>query len=92
VASFAGAGRGFVLVEQTNIDGAFTVYGSASPAGPWKPVTSGRVPCRAAAGYANFCRAIIGHPELSTPAQLVLSYFDPAAGAHGHVMVAGFRW
>jgi hypothetical protein len=92
VASFAAAGRRFVLVEQTNIDGAFTVYGSTSPAGPWKPVTSGRVPCRAAPGYANFCRAIIGHPELSTPAQLVLSYFNPAAGAHGHVMVAGFRW
>jgi hypothetical protein len=50
------------------------------------------VPCRAAAGYANFCRAIIGHPELSTPAQLVLSYFNPAAGAYGHVMLAGFRW
>jgi hypothetical protein len=92
VASFGAAGRGFVLVEQTNVDGAFAVYGSASPAGPWKPVTSGRVPCRAAAGYANFCRAIIGHPELSTRAQLVLSYFDPAAGVHGHVMVAGFRW
>jgi hypothetical protein len=50
------------------------------------------VPCRAAAGYANFCRAIIGHPELSTPSELVLSYFDPGAGIHGHVMVAGFRW
>ncbi len=92
VASFAAVGRGFVLVEQTNIEGAFAVYGSASPAGPWKRVTSGRVPCRAGAGYANFCRAIIGHPELSTPTQLVLSYFDPAAVAHGHVMVAGFRW
>lgn len=92
VASFPAAGRGFVLVEQTDIDGAFTVYGSASPAGPWKPIRSGRVPCRGESGYANFCRAIIGHPELSTPAELVLSYFDPAAGAHGHVMVAGFRW
>lgn len=92
VASFAAAGRGFVLVEQTNIDGAFAVYGSPSPAGDWKPITSGRVPCRAATGYANFCRAIIAHPELSTPAQLVLSYFDPAVSAHGHVMVAGFRW
>jgi hypothetical protein len=93
VARFPAAGRGFVLVEQTDIDGDFTVYGSAAPTGPWKPVRSGRVPCRAAAaGYANFCRAIIGHPELSTPAQLVLSYFDPGAGAHGHVMVAGFRW
>lgn len=92
VASFAAAGRGFVLVEQTSIDGAFAVYGSTSPAGPWKPVTSGRVPCRPAAGFSNFCRAIIGHPELSTRSQLVLSYFDPAAGVHGHVIVAGFRW
>jgi len=92
VASFAAVGRGYVLVEQTNIGGAFTVYGSASPVGPWKRVTSGRVPCRAAAGYANFCRAIIGHPELSTPRQLVLSYFNPVAAAHGHVMLAGFRW
>jgi hypothetical protein len=92
VASFAAVGRGYILVEQNNIDGAFAVYGSASPVGPWKRVTSGRVPCRAAAGYANFCRAIIGHPELSTPGQLVLSYFNPVAVAHGHVMVAGFRW
>jgi hypothetical protein len=92
VASFPAARRRFVLVEQTGIGGAFTVYGSAAPAGTWKPVRSGRVPCRVAAGYANFCRAIIGHPELSTPSQLVLSYFDPVAGAHGHVMVAGFRW
>jgi hypothetical protein len=92
VASFAAAGRGYILVEQTSIDGAFAVYGSASPAGHWKRVMSGRVPCRAAAGYANFCRAIIAHPELSTPAQLVLSYFNPAAAAHGHVMAAGFRW
>ena len=92
VASFASAGRGIVLVEQTSIDGAFAVYRSASPDGPWRPVRSGRVPCRAAAGFANFCRAIIGHPELSTPAALVLSYFTPAAGPQGHVMVAGFRW
>jgi hypothetical protein len=92
VASFPAARRGFILVEQTGIAGAFTVYGSGAPDGPWKPVRSGRVPCRLAPGYANFCRAIIGHPELSTPSQLVLSYFDPGAGAHGHVMVAGFRW
>jgi len=92
VASFPAARRGFILVEQTGIGGAFTVYGSAAAAGPWGLVRSGRVPCRLAPGYANFCRAIIGHPELSTPGQLVLSYFDPGAGAHGHVMVAGFRW
>jgi hypothetical protein len=92
VADFAAAGRRFVLVEQTGIGGAFTVWGSSSPAGPWKKIISGQVPCRPGADSANFCRAIIGHPEFSTRAQLVLSYFDPAAEAYGHVMVAGFRW
>jgi hypothetical protein len=92
VADFAAVGRRFVLVEQRSIGGDFTVYQSSSPAGPWKKITSGRVACRARAGYFNFCRAIIGHPELSTRTQLVLSYFDPAAEAHGHVMVVGYRW
>ena len=92
VTRFAGAGHGFVLVEQTAIDGAFTVYQAATPVGPWRRLRSGRVPCRTGAGFVNFCRAIIGHPELSTRSRLVLSYFNPAAGAHGHVMVAGFRW
>jgi hypothetical protein len=92
VADFAAAGRGFVLVEQTGIGGGFTVWGSSSPAGPWTKIFSGRVPCRPGVNSANFCRAIIGHPEFSTRTQLVLSYFDPAAEAYGHVMVAGFRW
>jgi hypothetical protein len=92
VADFAASGRRFVLVEQTNIAGAFTVRESSSPGGPWNEVMTGRVPCRPGAGYANFCRAIIGHPEFSTRTQLVLSYFDPAAEAYGHVMLAGFRW
>lgn len=92
VADFAAIGRRLILVQQTSIGGDFTVYQSSSPAGPWKKITSGRVPCRARAGYFNFCRAIIGHPELSTRTQLVLSYFDPAAEAHGHVMVVGYRW
>jgi hypothetical protein len=92
VADFAAVGRRFILVEQAGVGGDFRVYQSASPAGPWKKITSGRVPCRPGAGYANFCRAIIGHPELSTRTQLVLSYFNPAAEAYGHVMVAGYRW
>jgi hypothetical protein len=92
VADYRAAGHHLVLVEQTDISGAFTVYESREPAGPWKRITAGRVRCRVGSGYANFCRAIIGHPELSTQTQLVLSYFDPAAGARGHVMVAGFPW
>jgi hypothetical protein len=92
VADMAAAGRQFILVEQTDIAGDFSVYDSPAPAGTWHPVMSGRVPCRAGAGLLNFCRAIIVHPELSTPTQLVLSYFDPGAGPGGHVMVAGFDW
>ena len=92
VGDFSAVGHHFVLVEQTDINGAFTVYQSPGPAGAWRKVRSGRVACRGGPGFANFCRAIIGHPELSTPEQLVLSYFDPAAGARGHVMVAGYRW
>ena len=92
VAGFPAAGRHYVLVEQTDITGGFTVYEALAPVGPWNQITSGRVPCRPGAGYLNFCRAIIAHPELSTPTQLVLSYFDPSFGARGHVMVAGFGW
>jgi hypothetical protein len=92
VADMSAAGRQFILVEQTDISGDFSVYESPAPAGTWHPVMSGRVPCRAGAGLLNFCRAIIVHPELSTPAQLVLSYFDPGAGPGGHVMVVGFDW
>jgi hypothetical protein len=92
VADMPTAGRQFILVEQTDITGDFSVYESPAPAGTWHPVLSGRVPCRAGAGLLNFCRAIIVHPELSTPTQLVLSYFDPGAGPGGHVMVAGFDW
>jgi hypothetical protein len=92
VAYFPGTGRDFILVEQTNIGGGFTVYESPAPAGTWQRITSGRVPCRPGTGYLNFCRAIIVHPELSTPTQLVLSYYDPGASARGHVMVAGFPW
>jgi hypothetical protein len=60
--------------------------------------TSGTVPCTSEGN--SFCRAIIGHPELSTTSQLLVSYFNPgaapyyyqAAGAEGHVMVAAFPW
>jgi hypothetical protein len=98
VASFAAVGQGLVLVEETNVVGAFTVYEASGPAGTWTEKTSGTVPCTIEGN--SFCRAIIGHPELSTTSQLLVSYFNPAAtpyynpsaGAEGHVMVAAFPW
>jgi hypothetical protein len=93
VTGFTASGRRLVLIEQTDIEGSFTAYQAPGPGGPWTKLRSGRVGCRKLhPGSASFCRAIIGHPELSTRTELVLSYFDPAAGPSGHVMIEGFRW
>lgn len=97
VASFSSVGRGIVLVEQVNEAGQFIAYQADRPAGPWRKLLSGTVPCTAGAGL---CRAIIGHPDLSTTANLLVSYFDPGAKPRyhpgqrpaGHVMVASFPW
>jgi hypothetical protein len=98
VNDFASLGQGLVLIEQTNDVGGFTVYEARRPDGTWMEKTSGTVPCGTEGD--SFCRAIIGHPELSTKGKLLVSYFDPsaapnyypAAGPEGHVSVAAFSW
>jgi hypothetical protein len=50
---------------------------------------SGSVPCGKGSGFLNFCRALIGHPELSTPNCLLLSFYDPGIN---HVRVTARRW
>jgi hypothetical protein len=87
-----------VLIEQTNIVGGFTVYQASHPSGAWREKMSGTVPCMIKGD--SFCRAIIGHPELSTRSHLLVSFFNPgalphynmSAGAEGHVEVAAFPW
>ncbi len=98
VSSFSALGRGLVLIEQTNDVGRFVVYQAASPAGPWRKIMSGTVPT--AIKGTSFTRAIIGHPDLSTGSELLVSFFDPSAapccnrpdGPKGHVMIASFPW
>jgi hypothetical protein len=98
VNNFSSLGHGLVLIEQTNDVGAFTVYDASSPAGTWTELTSGTVPCTTEGD--SFCHAIIGHPELSTSSDLLVSYYNPGAepyynsseGAEGHPMVAEFPW
>jgi hypothetical protein len=98
VTSFATLGRGLVLIEQTSIAGRFAVYQATSPTGRWRTIISGTLSC--AARGVSFCRAIIGHPDLSTSRDLLVSYFNPSAapyynrraGAEGHVMVASLPW
>ncbi|HEY2238575.1 MAG TPA: hypothetical protein VGI21_07280 [Streptosporangiaceae bacterium] len=102
------AGHGLVLVEQTSLGGDFQVWQASAPAGPWRKVAGGRVPCRAAKasgsgrgqaapgagqgagqGAGDLCRAIIGHPELSTRSRLLVSYFNPG---NDHVDTSSVAW
>jgi hypothetical protein len=98
VENFSDVGKGLVLIEQTNDVGAFTVYRATRPAGNWVETTSASLPCTTEG--VSFCRAIIGHPELSTGSDLLVTYFNPGAGPsdnpgagpEGHIMTAVVPW
>jgi hypothetical protein len=98
VENFSGVGKGLVLIEQTNDVGAFTVYQATRPAGDWVDTTSASLPCTTEG--VSFCRAIIGHPELSAGSDLLVTYFNPGARPHyhpgagpeGHMMAAVVPW
>ncbi len=88
---YSAEGHQLVLVEQTSLAGDFQVWQASSPTGPWRRVRTGRVPCRAGPGpgAGELCRALIGHPELSTRNQLEISYFNPG---DGHVDASAYPW
>jgi hypothetical protein len=87
-----------VAFSYTISEDVATGYETSRPGQPWKPELSGRVPCTSEG--ANFCRAIIGRPELSTNQKLLISFFNAGAvphyyakaGSGGHVVVASFSW
>ena len=91
VGDYAADGRGLVMIEQTSLGGGFQAWQASSPAGPWRRLLAGRVPCTRGSetGAAGLCRALIGHPELSTRSRLLISYYDPG---NSHVDVAAFPW
>ena len=91
VGDYAADGRGLVMIEQTSLAGDFQAWQARSPAGPWHRLLSGRVPCTRStqAGAEGLCRALIGHPELSTLGDLLISYYDPG---NDHVDVAAYPW
>ncbi|HWC38564.1 MAG TPA: hypothetical protein VG476_08550, partial [Acidimicrobiales bacterium] len=75
------------MIEMTGIAGTYDVLTAASPAGPWHLETSAALPgCQTL--RSGFCYALVGHPELSTPSQLVITYYDPGAGPRGHLVGA----
>ncbi len=91
VGDYAADGHGLVMVEQTSLSGAFQAWQATSPTGPWHRLLTGQVPCTRGTqhGPDALCRAVIGHPELSTRSKLLVSYFDPG---DNHVDVSAYPW
>jgi hypothetical protein len=91
VGDYTAAGHGLVMIEQTSLAGAFQVWQARSPTGPWRRILTGKVPCSKGTerGTEGLCRAVIGHPELSTRSKLLVSYFDPG---NNHVDVSAYPW
>jgi hypothetical protein len=88
--NFSSVGQGIVLIAQTSLAGNFVAYEPVSSlTGTWQQVISASVPCGSG---TSLCHAIIGHPELSTTGDLMVSYFDPGQGPAGHVMADEFAW
>lgn len=85
-------GKGLAIVEETTIGGAFRIW--KAPAGTFTgawtlgPTRSSLPGCDGGSGL-NLCRAMTGHPEISTTSTLLMSYFDPASN---HVTVVGIPW
>jgi hypothetical protein len=83
--------RGLVMIEQTSAAGDFSLWQAAAPEGPWQQTGAGRVPCTAGqrTQAVDLCRGLIGHPELSTPNELLISFFNPG---DSHVEVVAYPW
>ncbi|WP_433471721.1 hypothetical protein ACQPZP_22570 [Spirillospora sp. CA-142024] len=88
VADYTALGQGLVMVEQRGLDGRYRLWRAPAPEGPWRPAGDGAVPCSGGSGLDQ-CRALIGHPELSTRRALLLSYYDPAGH---HITVRAVPW
>lgn len=85
-------GKGLAIIEEISLGGGFRVWRAPANTfvGSWTlgPTGSSLAGCNAGAGL-NLCRALTGHPEISTSNTLLMSYFDPAAN---HVTVVGVPW
>jgi hypothetical protein len=80
--------RGLVLIEETTLKGNFRVWTAPHPTGPWHS-TPGLVKACGGGSGLDLCRAMIGHPELSSGSQLVFSYFNPT---QNHLFVTNTRF
>ena len=77
---------GLRLIEWTTIGGTYAIFSASSVGKPWHLDHEGTLPgCQ---GHNGFCFALNGHPELSTPTRVFVSYVDPNSGPIGHVVIS----
>ena len=88
VADYTHLSKGYVLIEQHGVNGDFRLWHAPSPTGPWQPARRGRMPCGRQSGV-DLCRAYIGHPELSTTRELLISHYNPA---DDHISIGTVPW
>jgi hypothetical protein len=78
--------NGLRLIEWTTIGGTYAIFSASSVGKPWHLDHTGTLPgCQSNNG---FCFALNGHPELSTPTKVFVSYVDPNVAPTGHVVIS----
>lgn len=82
-------GKGFVIVEQNDLYGTYTIWRSESLTGGWTATTTGQAPCAKNGVEIDVCRGYVGHAELSTSTHLLMSYYNPA---EWHTSVLAVPW
>ena len=69
------------LFQLTDLHGKFAVFKASSAAGPWTREATGTLPgCANSPNGPVPCSSAFGHAELSTSAQLLVSYYLPGFG------------
>jgi hypothetical protein len=84
--SVARYSNGLRLIEMDSIAGTYKVFSARSLNDPWHLRSSGTLP--GCPTRTSFCFALAGHPELSTPTQLFVSYKNPDLGPGGHMVIS----
>ena len=80
-------GNAMRLIESTSIGGDYKIFGTPKLGVRWHLLHSGTLP-DCVPNNVGYCHGIEGHPELSTPNQLLISYKDPNSGPGGHLVVS----
>ena len=75
------------MIETISIGGDYRILAAPTPDASWHVVRSGTLP-DCAPHHAGYCHGVEGHPELSTAADMFISYKDPNSGPGGHMVIS----